>query len=138
LSDHPDIRLLPQDQQDALERLARKAEAHFRLVGLPVNWQGNSAVQPVPKIPGVRIFYDPSADSSGGVYIKWRVSSEIFQSAITEGPDSETAVLGGVSMNVMLDALEKLLSSAGWIIDRVDTGVHESSIKVVEAAPANG
>ena len=138
MSDHPDIRLLSREQQDALERLARKAEAHLQLVGLTVNWQGNSASQPIPKVPGVRVFYDPSADSSGGVYVKWRVSSEVFQSALTEGPDSEMAVLGGASMNVMLDALGKLLQSAGWIIDRVNTGVHQSSIKVVEAAPTGG
>jgi hypothetical protein len=133
LSGHQ-IPLLSQQQQLRLEQLARDVEAHLKLVGLPVNWQGNSAIRPIPKIAGVRIFYDPSADSSGGVYVKWRVSSEILRDAMTQGPDSHPAVIGGISMDVMLDALGRLLSSAGWAIQRMNTGVHESSIKVVGMA----
>ena len=34
-------------------------------------------------------------------------------------------------MDVMLDALARLLEAAGWVIDRVNTGVHESSIKII-------
>lgn len=123
------------EQQLRLEELARDVEARLKLAGLPVNWQGNSAAQPIPKAAGVRVFYDPSADSSGGVYVKWRVSPEILKAAMTEGPDSKPAVIGGLSMDVMLDALERLLDSGGWITDRVNTGVHESSIKVAGTAP---
>jgi hypothetical protein len=138
LSDHPHIQLLSHERQLSLEKLARDVEAHLKLVGLPVNWQGNSAMQPIPKTAGVRVFYDPSADSSGGVYVKWRVSSEILKAAIREGPGSGPAVIGGASMDVMLDALGRLLDSGGWIIDKVNTGVHESSIKVAGISPNEG
>lgn len=125
------VSFISKEEQEALEVISRKVEADIRLAGLPVNYQGNYNQNPRPKEPGVRVFYDPVADGGAGVYVSWRVSSGLMRSAALEGIGSRPVHVGGSWLAIMLDALQQLLGAAGWEVDAVNTGVHESSLRIV-------
>ncbi|MFF3074884.1 hypothetical protein ACFVSN_02880 [Kitasatospora sp. NPDC057904] len=45
--------------------------------------------------------------------------------------------LGSITLEVMTDAVERILIKAGWIVDRTLIGVHDSAIKIRDRIPTD-
>ncbi|MER8183397.1 hypothetical protein [Kitasatospora sp. NPDC094015] len=126
--------------REAEEELARRAaavESDLRFVGLPVLQRGDSWAGGDRGSATFDIFYDPSDDESGGVFVSWRSSKEIKE-LIVNSPQLavERAIpLGSITLEAMTDAVERILVRAGWVVDRTLIGVHESAIKIRGKAP---
>jgi hypothetical protein len=131
-----DIVFVSEDKQLEMEQMARRVESDLLKVGLAVNWQGNSARGNLPRSPGVRVFYDPIVGAPAGVYVKWRFTTSLLEAAMTAGPESRLVHTAGAWLDVMTGTLERLLTAAGWEVDSVNVGVHESSIRIMRA-PSN-
>jgi hypothetical protein len=127
----PDNFFVGADQIMTMEEMAKKVESELILTGLPIHFRGNSMNTASKKAAGVVVYFDPSCDSSGGVFVTWKLPPGFLQALITAGQGSGVAAAGGAALRVMLDALEKLLVAFGWGTDRQHVGVHESSIKVL-------
>lgn len=123
------------EEQIALESMARRVEADLNMVGIPVQWTGNSADGIVSSRPGAAVFFEPVVDAPPGVYIRWELPEEMFEIILSAGPESTAATVGGMAIDVMLDALGKILASMGWRVDKNNIGVHESCIKIIEKRP---
>jgi hypothetical protein len=113
--------------------MARRVESDLVKVGFAVNWEGNSQLEKLPQFPGVRVFYDPIVDSPAGVYVEWMMQHDFLGAAVAAGPESPMLHVAAAWLEVMLGTLERLLMAAGWEVDAVNVGVHESSIKIIRS-----
>jgi hypothetical protein len=125
-----------QEAEAELARLASEVGADLRFVGLPVHqagdsWKGRGG-QPAVFV----IYYDPSREDTGGVYVRWSPSAEIKELIVSapELAEQRALPLGTVTLEVMTDAAEAILGTAGWETERAVDGVHETSLKVSRRA----
>lgn len=131
--------MLPERVNEAVEatlaQLAVAVETDLRFVGLPVLQTGDCWNGENVDSSTFIVFYDPSINESGGVFVTWSPSKELKQLVISSPSLAmERAVpLGGIALEAMLVAAEQILSAAGWNTDRSAVGVHESSIKLTRS-----
>ncbi|MFF7635155.1 hypothetical protein ACFZB9_18665 [Kitasatospora sp. NPDC008050] len=121
-----------QEEETALIRLVAEVEADLQYVGLPVVQGGDCTAGRHVSSSSFVVFYDPSSDESGGVFVEWSLSPEI-KGAIVASPGlaiKRAIPLGSVSLEVMTNAADRILAAAGWGTDQEAVGVHESSIRV--------
>jgi hypothetical protein len=121
-----------QEEEATLIQLAAEVESDLRYVGLPVVNGGDCTAGRHVGSSTFIVFYDPSSDESGGVFVEWSLSPEI-KGAIVASPGlaAKRAIpLGSISLEVMTDAADRILATAGWGTDQEAVGVHESSIRV--------
>ncbi|MFD8781221.1 hypothetical protein [Kitasatospora sp. NPDC059599] len=130
-------RRVTMEEEAVLARLAAEVEADLRYVGLPVLSTGDCWTGGNVGSSTFLVFYDPSEDESGGVFVRWALSDEV-KNTIIFSPDlaAERAIpLGSVTLETMTDAVERILFEAGWVVDRTSIGVHESAIRIRRKAP---
>ncbi|GAB7183557.1 hypothetical protein ATKI12_3388 [Kitasatospora sp. Ki12] len=124
-------------EEAVLEQLAAEVEADLRYVGLPVLSTGDCWTGGNVGSSTFIVFYDPSKDESGGVFVRWALSDEV-KNTIVFSPElaAERAIpLGSITLETMTDAVGRILAVAGWVVDRTLIGVHESAIKIQQKAP---
>jgi hypothetical protein len=130
-NDSSEVAFVARDEQVHLARLARRVASDLAKVGLVINWEGNYADGNVLDRPGVRVFYDPVVGSPAGVYVKWMMPRDFLGAAVAEGPEGPMLHIAAAWLETMMGALERLLVAAGWEVDSVNVGVHETSIRII-------
>ncbi|GAA1075053.1 hypothetical protein GCM10009665_79660 [Kitasatospora nipponensis] len=122
-----------QDEEQVLVERTEAVEADLRFVGLPVVRGGDSRAGKTIGSSTFVVYYDASADSSGGVFVTWEPSREL-KDLIVAPPQlapQRAIPLGSTALEAMTVAVEQVLTAAGWATEQTDVGVHESSVKIL-------
>ncbi|GAA1180750.1 hypothetical protein F4556_006238 [Kitasatospora gansuensis] len=126
-----------QDEEQVLVERTEAVEADLRFVGLPVVRGGDSRAGKTIGSSTFVVYYDASADSSGGVFVTWEPSREL-KDLIVASPQlalQRAIPLGSTALEAMTVAVEQVLTAAGWATEQTDVGVHESSVKILGPVP---
>lgn len=118
--------------ESILIRTAAAVESDLRLVGLSVVQGGDCNAGIQARLPGsFLVFYDTVTGDSNGVFVTWNASTDTENAVLASPSGPQRAIdMSGATLDSMLDAAETILRAGGWHVDRLVTGVHESSIKV--------
>jgi hypothetical protein len=129
MSEDP-VAFIPAEARAECEELARRVAADLSGSGLPVLLAGDCQDGMGGEGAGVVIFYDPVVSVPSGVYVKWQLPSEFLYGAVSSGENSKMLAIAAGWLEVMIETLERMLKIAGWGVDAIDVGVHESSMRI--------
>ncbi|MFF2007096.1 hypothetical protein ACFVYP_39260 [Kitasatospora sp. NPDC058201] len=121
------------DGEKSLVQRTVAVEKDLRFVGLPVIRGGDSWAGATTGASTFVVYYDTSADSSGGVFATWEPSAELKELFI-DSPQlalQRAIPLGSAALEAMTVALVEVLTAAGWETDRMNVGCHEASVRIL-------